>query len=303
MANTLGTLSGIEVVQDVLSTLLVEFPILGQIATDFSGKGALFNQQVTTRVIVPTTAAAFDPAVGYTVSDRTAIDVPITINSQAHHTYQVTDREQSQTNRRLRDEFVQTASHALGTKLVTDLFATVLAASYPLLYTSAAAAFDAGDVRRIKTLLNKAFVPDLNRFMVINSDFAEGLGLDNLVIANPSGANNTAINTGMLPRIHGFQPSEFASLPTNGENLAGIAGNKESIIMATRVPDLPQGATNIPGTIATVTEPNSGLSVQLRQWYEMDPGIWKEALTVMYGFAVGLSEAGLSKRLVRIVTP
>lgn len=303
MANTLGTLSGIQVVQEILSSLLVRFPLLSQLTTDFSMQNARFNQQISTRVIVPTVAVEHNTAVGYVATDRTAIDVNITINKQAEHTYEVTDREQSQTNRRLVNEFAATAAHALGTKIMNDFFATVTAAIYPLSFPSAPANFDAADIRRIKTLLNKAFVPDMGRFICLNSDYAEGVGLDNLILANPNTSNQGVISSGQMPNlIHGFAPSEYASLPTNNENLGGIAGNREAVIMATRVPDQPNPTRTIPGEIATVTEPNSGLAAQYRQYYDMKLAKDVESITLMYGFAAGLSEAGLSKRLVRITS-
>jgi hypothetical protein len=235
--------------------------------------------------------------------------VNITINHQAEHTYLVTDREQSQTNRALAREFARVSAHALGTKIVNDLFATVLAASYPLSYPSAPAAFDAGDVRKVKTLLTKAKVGESGRFMVLNSDFAEGLGLDNLIIANPNTSNQEAIVSGALPnRIHGFMPSEFTSLPDNGEKLGGIAGNREAIIWNTRVPTVAAPANIIPGVITNVTEPNTGLTVQYRQFYDIIGAAGRgagyyESLTLMYGFTAGLSESAASRRLVRIVTP
>lgn len=303
MANTLGTLIGTEVVQEVLRSLLVQFPVISQITKDFSAQATKYNQQLSTRVIVPTTAVEHNATTGYSAVDRTSVDVNVTINKQAEVTYAVTDREQSQTNRDLRNEFIATSAHALGTKILADLFATVAAASYPLSYTSSAANFDAADVRKIKTLLNKAGVLDLNRFGVINSDFAEGLGLDNIIVANPNGANPDFLASGMLPKIHNFLLSEYASLPDNGEKLAGIFGTAESIVMASRLPDVAGDAAELPGVISNVTEPNSGLSIQFRRYYDMLAAKLSVSMTVMYGFGVGLSEAGLSKRLVRVVTP
>ncbi len=305
MANVFGTLapSTLVLVQEILATLLVKFPILTQITKDYSDKGAFWNQQITSRVVVPTVAIEHVPLTGYQAQDRTTVDVPLTINKQAEHTFTVTDREQSQTPRNLREELRKTAVHALGTKIVNDLFATVAAASYPLAYPQASANFDAADLRRIKTMCNKAFMPDMgDRFAVLNSDFAEGLGLDNVIVANPNGSNQQVIKGGDLGTIHGFQTSEFASLTGPvGEQLGGIAGNPEAILMASRVPDVPASPDEIPGVIANVTDPNTGLTIQYRRWYQMNPAQAYEVLTLMYGFNVGLSETGISKRLVRIV--
>jgi hypothetical protein len=300
MSNTLNTLSGELIVQETLETLLADFPAIKQISTDFTGGAAKLNQEVNSRVVVPRVAAIFDPAVGYVATDATTIDVPVTINLLAHATFAVTDIEQSKTDRKLRDELVKTNAHALGSRIMIDLFAAVTAATYPLSFPISPANFDAARLRKVRTLLNKAKVPDLGRFCVLNCDYAEGLGLDNIVIANPNTSNQGVISTGKLPRLHNFECSEYSDLPDNGEGLGGIAGNKEAIVMAGRTPAVPVVGPVIPGLIQNVTEPNTSLTVQLRQYYDMKLGTYVETLTLMYGFAQGLSEAGLSRRLVRI---
>src|SRR3989442_409610 len=122
MANTFNTLSGTLVLQEVLDTLLVQFPILSKITRDFSNQNARLNQTVDTRVVLAGTAVAFVAATGYAEADRTTVDVPVTISNHIHHTFAVTDLEQSATNRNLRNELVTTAAHAVGKKIVDDLF-------------------------------------------------------------------------------------------------------------------------------------------------------------------------------------
>jgi hypothetical protein len=304
MANNYGTLAGTKILQETLESLLATFPIIAQITRDFSGAGALYNQTTNTRVVVPGTAVAFVAATGYAAAARTTVDVPITLNQHYHHTFEVTDVEQSSTDRDLRGELVKTAAHALGKAIVDSLFATILAATYTQAYESSAAMFDTSRARKVKTQLNKNKVPDIDRFMVVNSDFAETLDIDSVIVANPNGtmqggnANPTAVKM-----IHGFKTSEYTDLPTNNEKLAGIAGNREAVIMQARVPAIPADKSEISGRIASVTEPNTGLTVQHRRYYDMGLGKLVESLTLMWGFGAGLSETGLSKRLTRIVTP
>ncbi len=237
MANNFNTLAGTLVLQETLSTLLVKFPWLMDISTDFSNKQAKFNQTVDSRVVIPRVAVAFDPAVGYVESDATTIDVPITITGHIHHTFAVTDVEQSKTNRKLRDELTTTAAHAIGTKLTNDFFGTVLAATYPLSYERAAVDFSRDDLTKIGTKLDKAFVPDINRFAVLDADYSEGILLDSTMVANPNQSNSDITTTGKLPRmIQGFAASKFASMQDNGENLHGIAGNREAVIMNSACP-------------------------------------------------------------------
>lgn len=304
MGNTFNTLAGARVLQETLATLLAKFPIIGQITRDFSDASAKLNQTTNTRVVVAGTAIAFNQNNGYVEADRTTIDVPVTINNHYHHTFAVTDLEQSATDRRLRDELVTTAAHALGTVIVASLFAKILAATYPLEYNSSAAAFDTSRARKVKTLLNKNKVPDIDRFMVVNSDYAETLDIDSVIVANPNGTmQGSNANPAPVKMIHGFATSEYTDLPTNNQNLAGIAGNRESVIMQARVPEIPADPAEIPGRIRSVTEPNTGLTVQQRRYYDMKFGKLVESLTLMWGFGEGLSEAGVSKRLVRITGP
>jgi hypothetical protein len=304
MGNTLGTLAGALVLQEVLSTLLVEFPVITDICTDLSNASAKLNQTIDARVVVAGTAIAFNQNNGYVEADRTTVDVPVTMSSHVHHTFAVTDVEQSSTNRKLRDELVKTAVHAVGTKIVTDLFAIVLAASYPQSYEVSAGNFDRDDIVKIRTKLQKLKVPTIGRFAVLNSDYAEGLLLDSTLMANPNGSNAGATASGNVPRnVHNFMCSEFTDLPTNNEKLAGIAGNRESIVMAARVPEIPADPSEIPGRIQNVTEPNTGLTVQHRRYYSMQYGKLVESFTLMYGFAAGLSRTAACDRLVRIVTP
>jgi hypothetical protein len=306
MGNTFNTLAGTLVLQEWLASLLAQFPVIGQITRRFSGEGIEpnLNQQITTRVVVPTTATSYNQNNGYVETDRTTVDVNVTINQHYHVTFAVTDLEQSATNRTLRDELIATSVHALGTQIMSSLFSTVTAASYPLFHEASANVFDTARARKVKTVLNKAKVPDMDRFMVVNSDYAETLDIDSVIIANPNGTmQGENANPRPVKNIHGFLTSEYTDLPTGNEKLMGIAGNREAIIMASRVPKVPANPNEVPGIIQNVTEPNTGLTVQHRRYYDMKFAKMLETFALMWGFGVGLSETALSRRLVRIVTP
>jgi hypothetical protein len=302
MGNTYGTLSGTLVVLRTLETLLAKFPILQDITTDFGQQGVLFNQPVMSRVVVPTTAGDWSPVTGYAPTDRTSLDVPVTINKHKFHTFVVDDQARSSTNRNLIQEWADTAAYAVGKAMVDDLFALVLAAPFPLAYPKTAINFDRDSVIDVKILLNQNFVPDNERFICLNSPFHGAMEKDTTIVANLYNKASDTISTGRLSDIHGFSPSEYSALPDNGQNLAGIAGNKESLLIATRVPEMPSNGVPLPGRVEMVTEPHSGLTAQLRQWYDFLLGKEYWTMTLMYGVAVGFSEAGsVSKRLCRIV--
>ena len=63
--------------------------------------------------------------------------------------------------------------------------------------------------------------------------------------------------------------------------------------MAARLPAIPP---NFPGEVETVTDPESGFSLQLRRWYSADDGVYYMSMASIYGAAVG--NAGNLKRIV-----
>jgi hypothetical protein len=281
MSNTLGSKNGALIAQRTLETLLELFPMLRQIATDFSAESAKLNQQIISRVVVPGTAKDYHVDNGYVADDRTTVDVPVTIDNFKHHTYGVNDKERSETGRSLVDEFALTSAHALGKAMMDSVFAKVTAANYPEVYDVTPENFDRDDVCEIDEDLADLNVPEAGRFMVLKSSYYKGLKLDTTVIAN-AGSGADTVKTGKLPEVDGFSVSRYPSLPHNGENLAGLP------------------AAPVPGVIKTSVEPNSGLALQLREWYDMGKGKEFRTMTLQWGSSVGLTNTGECKRLIRI---
>ncbi len=73
------------------------------------------------------------------------------------------------------------------------------------------------------------------------------------------------------------------------------------MLMATRLPDIPADPSEIPGIIQAVAEPNTGLSVQQRRYYDMKLGKLVESLVLLFGFNIGLTDTAVCDRLIRII--
>jgi hypothetical protein len=137
----------------------------------------------------------------------------------------------------------------------------------------------------------------MGRFMFVNSDYYNALQKDEALYKAyiaPQVAN--VVVTGMLPNVNGFTVVEYSALPENGERLMGFAGIREGLIMAARVPDVPEytGDTEI----NVVTDSRTGLSVQVRDRYDGRLGRQEVSYTLMYGFT-----AANKPMLERIVAP
>lgn len=292
MANSLATLNGALVAQRALQTLLEEFGFLNHVVADFSPETALYNQVIDIKLPSAIAATDYSSATGYAVSDVTAIDVPLTINKLKSVCYGFDEAARSSTNTNLIELFARNAAQALGLAMMGDLLGLLTLANFSNSSVNVAANFNRAKVIAVGKKLNARKVPASGRYLLMNSDYAETLYGDSTVVAN-AGSPSDVVRNGKLGALHGFQTFEYAQLPTNGQSLAGVAGVPEALVIAARVPQLPDGE-KIAGTVQLVTEKNTGLTMQVREWYDMTLGKHFINFVMMYGVAVGNS-AGIER--------
>jgi hypothetical protein len=286
MPNTNATVNSAIIAQTALTTLLAKFPILARIATDFSASSVKFNQDIVTHIVTPTVARDFDQATGYVPDDQAQVDVPVKIDKHAYAGYAITDVERSTSQIDLNQRYADKVAYALGRKVCDDLMALIVTANFPNESAVAEANFKRDSVVDIGTKLNKRFIPDMGRFMFLNSDYYNALQKDEaLYKAYITPAASNVVVSGVLPDVNGFTVIEYSALPENAENLVGFAGIREGLIMAARVPDVPQNTGDT--VIRVVTDPRTGLSVQVRDRYDGRLGKQEVSFTLMYGFATG----------------
>ena len=297
MANQNATVNAPLIAQTALTTLLATFPLLNQIATDFSDQAVKFNQDIITHIVQPTVAHDFNPATGYVPDDQAQVDVKVKIDNHAYAGYAITDVERSTSVIDLNQRYADKVAYALGRKVCDDLFALIVTANFPNQTVIAQEGFGRDTVVDIGTKLNKRFIPSMGRFIFVNSDYYNALQKDEaLYKAYIAPQVADVVVTGTLPNVNGFTITEYSALPDNGQRLMGVAGIREGLIMAARVPDTPEftGDTQID----VVTDKRTGLSVQVRDRYDGRLGRQEVSFTLMYGFATGNAPV-----LERIVAP
>ena len=286
MPNSHATVNSAIIAQTALNTLLARFPLLGQIATDFSSSSVKFNQDIVTHIVTPTVARDFVPATGYVPDDQAQVDVSVKIDKHAYAGYAITDVERSTSEIDLNQRYADKVAYALGRKVCDDLMALIVNANFSNKTEIAIANFSRNTVVDIGTKLNKRFIPDMGRFMFVNSDYYNALQKDEALykaFINPAASG--VVTSGVIPDVNGFTVIEYAALPENSERLVGFAGIREGLIMAARVPDVPANTGDT--MIRVVTDQRTGLSVQVRDRYDGRLGKQEVSFTLMYGFATG----------------
>jgi hypothetical protein len=166
-----------------------------------------------------------------------------------------------------------------------DVFALVDATNFTSVgYNSTAAAFDADSVASLSQVLTDLNNPQEGRTLLVKPALYTSLAKDNAIQAQYASGTNAPLTENLLPRIHGFTVRQYTDLPATVTNQKGIACTPEAILIATRLPALPQ---NWYGNVATATDEKSGLSIQVREWYDGNSGQQKLSMSLLYGVAVG----------------
>lgn len=297
-ANSLGTLSGDLVVQRAFSLLKYEYPWLFSISTDFSSENVAFGQTVKTRLKSPLVANEFVPGTGYGTNNAGTTDVDVTIDEHWGVPVTFNVNELASTTRDLFGEQAEGMQSALAEKFVSLLLALIT----PTNFTNSTSSTLAAWARRpgmtgVARKLYQRKVPKQGRFFLLNPEFFEQLQGDSSIVQLAAYRNPEIITEYQLPKIAGFQPWQAEMLPTD-DDLAGFAGNSESLAFATRVPNdytkaLP-GASH--GVVSQVLNPDTGITVQKVDYVDHGKAEATSRVALMFGVAVGNPNTG--ERLV-----
>lgn len=287
-ANSLGTLVGDIVSQRTLATLASRRPMLLNVVTDFSNEQAFLDQSVKTRTIGLPTVGNF----GAAASDRADTDYTVTLSAHKQVQFSLTAANYNSTGRDLVREHSDAMALALGNHMV-DAVAALITDAFTSETTGAGSTKNYTDVTAATKALNAAGAPDMERFMWVNSDFAEALRNDETVMENWDKQNTSGY--ARWKNIHGFgEINEYPALPGNSVNLIGFGFQRNALLLASRVAINPQDllGAGYAGTLKVVQDPISGLAVVSNQWITQDTLALNDRLILLYGVARGIVAAG-----------
>lgn len=288
MSNNIGGINLTLIAQDSLTTLLAEFPLISKFTTNFGGEIATRGETVVTRIANAVSSPITDiGASGYQVTNVTSLERRIELTNHKGFVMGFSDGEVAKGGYDvLRRTFIRPAAYAVSKAVMDDIFGLVTNANFAdaPVYDGTVAAFDADAVATISQKMTERFVPQQDRLLIVTPALYTALAKDNAISAQYASGTNAPLTENLLPRIHGFEINQYAAFATPTANCKGIACNPESILIATRQPALP---TNWYGNVASATDEKSGLTVQVREWYDGTEGLQKLSMSILYGVAVG----------------
>lgn len=292
MANTLNGINLAAIAQSVLDNLSAQHTPVSAFTTDFSSEIADQGESITTRIA--TAVSAGDASSGYSATDVTSSAKTVTLNQHKHFTMAFTDLEIAKGGMNMLERtFVRPATHAVINSMVDALMALVVNSEFANKATVTSSNFGADDVATLAGDLTTLNVPKDERALIIKPAYYASLAQDNAIQASYASTLDDSIRNHSVPRVHGFNVYEYSDIPSNSQNLEGFACGPEALLIAARQPAIPQ---NWAGAVESVTDPDSGLTIQLRSWYEGTQGKQLITATTIFGVLVG------SNSLKRIVS-
>ena len=300
MANTLGGVSLASVAQQSLDVLLPRLQQFSNFTTDFSGENETGTTTISTRVATATTAGTIGTGYAAARQDVTTTVKTITLSDVYGNVIGFLDNEWNASKINLMDVFIQPNINAICDGIMTAALNLVTAAAVGNVEDTSkktiatAAELDYQAAADLATIVTNRNVPSAPRFLMLKPTYYAGLAKDSSISQAFSIGGTDVIQRNVLPNVAGFSVSQYVNFPDNSENLVGVCGGKQGIIIAGRVPKV---GGDFPGEVMNVTDPESGFTLQLRKWYSADLGRYLMSMGVQYGVAIGNAA-----NLVRIVS-
>lgn len=292
MANTLGSVSNGKVIaQRALELLTENYNWISAGVSDFSDATARKGDSITTHIVSIQSASDYSTTAGYVPADVTQTDVTVTLNQFKHTTYAVNDDERTSSNINLINRFAEQAAHALG-KAMVDSVLGLVTTHYASTLTVAADATTFRSIVSAGLALDNNKVPVGGRFAVLSPGNYASLLNDANIVANAQRSGDV-VASGQIGTVAGISVYGYNGLAAGVSK--GFVAQREALVVATRLPAIPDGVS-LPGNVEVVTEPKSGLSLQVAEHYNFRLGSHERSYRILYGVGRGQTSS-----LVRIV--
>ena len=273
---------------------------LNAFSTDFSGEAMQKGESVTTRVITGMSAGAFSGS--YITGDTTTTAKTVTLNQHSFRAWHLTDVEAGKTRVDLSAAQAREAGYAVAAAVFDYVTSLILAATYGDTsadkVTVAVASFDADDVADGAKLMDDKNIPDNNRSLILQNGYMASLRKDNALQDASAYGGAEVIREGSVGRLLGhdvYRTNAFSSDITN-QNTQGLGVHPSSLAAAVR-PVIPQDDGTQLLAFQTPQDPETGLTLGYRRWYDPNTGIMWGSFEALYG-AVAAQTTGL----IRYVT-
>lgn len=296
MANSTTGINDDIISQSALNAFVAALTPLNVFSTSYSKDAAEKGDRVSVpRALTADAAGDFDSAAGYSMQDADSDAVEVVLDKHKFVSWSLTDTEVSKSSALNLELFGMQKGFQLAKAVLVDIWSIITAANYSTAaFTGAASTFDADDVVDIGKVCDDAAMPETPRGLVLSSAYWAALLKDNAIQSTDAFGSSDPVQKGKIASIGGFTPYKSILIPANAENLVGFAAHPAAMAVAVRYLAPQEGHKY--STAKPLTDPESGLTIGIRDWYDENAGARKRVLECVFGKVTGVA-AGL-KRMV-----
>jgi len=258
-------------------------------ARNFSAAPATQGTYVLVPLIGALTATTFNGS--YAVSGGTKTVITVTLNKHKHVPIGQHDLDFWNNSSSDLESFGHQQGKALGTLVLQDILSLVTTTNYSQVTQVASTAIGVNVLRAARLALNRSDVPIDPRQLILEAvPYDSLLSVTNFVHAYAFKDPNV-IYSGAIMHALGFDINEVNGiLPGTTASLAGFACHANAIAVAMRYL-APQPGHNYTEA-RPITDPETGLTIGLRDHYDENTGARYINLEANYGYSVGISAGG-----------
>lgn len=251
----------------------------------YSSESIAYNTQVLVPLIANVTATTFNGS--YSVSGGTASVITVTINKHKINPISMTDLQLAASSGAANAEtWMYQQGVGLATLVLQDIWSLLTTANFAYATTVASTAIGIAELLKGRLVLNQNKAPMTPRaFVFDNVPYNTLLGISQYA-GNLFAYNNGALGEGVIPRVLGADIYETNALPGTN-SVMGFIAHPSAVAVAMRYLMPQEGNTY--NRAEPVTDPDTGLTLGLRDYYDNSTGTRYVVLECNYGYSAGIT--------------
>lgn len=244
--------------------------------------------------VVGTASTSFSSS--YTMGDTSTDKREVNVNQRLYQAFSWTSDELRRQPALNILTHVKKRVERLGYDVVQSVLGNVTAANFgSASFTGAASGFDSDDIADLAGVCSAANWGNM-RSLILSVTYHTALLKDTSIKSALGYGGTEGIRTGHPPRINGFDIYEANFVPSNSENLVGMAANPAGLLFVNApIAPTPEVLQNL-SQYEAVVDPATGATIEFRRWGSPDSDTTKQVIECNFGSAYG--NAAAIKRLV-----
>lgn len=244
--------------------------------------------------VVGTASTSFSSS--YTMGDTATDKREVNVNQRLYQAFSWTSDELRRQPALNILTHVKKRVERLGYDVVQSVLGNVTAANFgSASFTGAASGFDSDDIADLAGVCSAANWGNM-RSLILSVTYHTALLKDTSIKSALGYGGTEGIRTGRPPRINGFDIYEANFIPSNSENLVGMAANPAGLLFVNApIAPTPEVLQNL-SQYEAVVDPATGATIEFRRWGSPDSDTTKQVIECNFGSAYG--NAAAIKRLV-----